>query len=262
MPRQRRVSTWAKARPCPAKPTAFARVQEPQDELLILARSRGGDIRLGPSAHHHQVPPPSAVAPDLVPLPVGGAGRHLSLADHALPGDLRDHAELLCREVRPLEPGGLGQLHQALERLPVLGRAPEHVPHRLDLAVAAVRDRADACLFRLPRPLGAGLAHHLPDADALHAVRCLLHVQARVPRWPDRLGYPDPPRHDRVEPRDPILDLDEPGDADPRRCLAVDAVPLHHLRRGPSGSGRGDRGGRAARRRLLARDLLQHLTAR
>ena len=106
----------------------------------------------------------------------------------------------------------------------------------ISLALQCVH-RACAGLLRLPRPLGAGLAHRLPRTDAVHAVGGGLHLQARLPRCARLLRHPHPARPDRDEPRHPVLRLDEPRAADPRRRLAMDAVPVHHLCRRPAGAG-------------------------
>ena len=101
-------------------------------------------------------------------------------------------------------------------------------------------------------PLGARLAHPVPAAHAVHALGRGLSLEAAVQRRPGHQRPPDADRPRRPQHRLHGLHLACPRRAGGDRRLAVGAVPVHHLRRGPAGPGQGDRGGGPAGRRALA----------
>ena len=68
------------------------------------------------------------------------------------------------------------------ERL--LAQPVQHADHRRDDAHHRIRHRAGARRTGLPRSAGEGLAHHLPAADAVHALGRRLPVEAAVQRRP------------------------------------------------------------------------------
>ncbi len=136
-----------------------------------------------------------------------------------------------------------------------------HRDHRRHLAGAADRHRARTRLFRLPRPVRPRLAHHLPDADAVHALGGRVPLEACLQRRPGRVRPAHVGRSRRRQRRLAGVRLAGAGNAHRRRRVAVDSLPVHHLRRGAAGPGPGGRRGRSSRGRQLAGDLLEHLAA-